>query len=167
MFNSSQPMKVTESDVIQETAVLDHGSSSAKETLIFYAYHHTDNALINGRFFLDHGLHDSADFIFILNGEAPEFSNMIPIKDNIRKFQRDNTCMDMGSYGEIIQANNLLSKRYKKFIFLNASIRGPFLPTWSDSCWSTIFTRTITDGMKVSISKPVRRILLTTCSFKA
>ena len=51
--------------------------------LILYSYFEAKNAQVNLKFFIKHGLHTQADFIFILNGEN-EAENMIPKEPNIR-----------------------------------------------------------------------------------
>lgn len=43
-----------------------------------------------------------------------------------------------------------LWKKYKRFITLNASIRGPFFPVYaSSSCWSDVFLNRVTEKVKV------------------
>ncbi|KAK6500322.1 hypothetical protein TWF481_010666 [Arthrobotrys musiformis] len=132
--------------------------------LILYAYHETQNAHRNAQFFITHGLHAHADFIFILNGEAnPKFVKSIPQADNIQIIQRDNTCFDLGSYAEVLTRNNSkLVKKYNRFILMNASLRGPFLPTWSRECWSDAILSKVTDTNKlVGLTyncRPVRHV---------
>lgn len=131
--------------------------------LILYAYAESENARANLEFFLKKGLHGRADFVFIFNGEAPEAVRLIPTKrSNVRIVQRDNTCYDIGSFGKVLRSqikvggdgNNgkgvPLWHRYKWFITMNASIRGPFLPMWSEECWTDAFLRKVTDDTKVS-----------------
>ncbi|KUI60361.1 hypothetical protein VP1G_07566 [Cytospora mali] len=121
--------------------------------LILYAYSDTPVARDNLRFFLRHGLHAAADFIFILNGmnnvTAQEL--MIPQgASNIRTVLRPNTCYDLGAYGEVLRGDLIsmglgpgrieLYRRYKRFIMLNSSVRGPFLPHWGQgACWTELF----------------------------
>lgn len=119
------------------------------DLLIVYAYSETENAYENAEFFIKHGVHGSAQFIFILNGEAPLLEPILPTGPNIEIFRRNNTCFDMGAYGHLIREKNLMASRFTKFILLNASIRGPFLPTWSRDCWSTAWLGKISDTMKV------------------
>ncbi|KAJ6256495.1 hypothetical protein Dda_8357 [Drechslerella dactyloides] len=120
--------------------------------LVLYAYHETPNARRNALFFIKHGLHGAADFIFILNG-ATNITDALPSAaeaPNIRVIQRNNTCFDMGAYGEVLSANDEeLVKRYHHFILLNASIRGPFMPTWSRECWSDAYLSKLTDKTKL------------------
>jgi hypothetical protein len=120
--------------------------------LILYAYAETPNARTNLEYFVAHGLHAAADFIFLLNGET-DAANLIPKKSNIKVIQRPNECYDIGAYGETLTNGDLYMK-YKRFIMLNASIRGPFLPYWSEQCWSDMFLGRVTDEVKVCRSLP-------------
>lgn len=128
--------------------------SSSKPTdrpLILYAYadSSTGSARTNLEFFLAHALHDAADFVFILNGET-DVEKIIPSKSNIRYVKRPNDCYDLGAYAEVLLAKDLY-KSYKRFITLNASIRGPFIPYWSDACWSDMYLNKVTDEVKVCL----------------
>jgi len=121
--------------------------------LILYAYSETDSARTNLKFFIAHGLHDAADFIFIVNGKSNDTS-LIPRAGNIRVVERKNECYDLGAYAEILTKKDLY-KKYKKFIMLNASIRGPFMPYWAESCWSDRYLNKITDEVKVCFPLPL------------
>lgn len=140
-----------------------HDVGRPDRPLILYAYAESANARSNLQFFLKKGLHGRADFVFILNGEAPEAAKLIPRKlPNVRVVQRSNTCYDIGAFGEVLRSQIRVGggggeergvqlwERYKKFITINASIRGPFLPTWSNECWSDAFLRKLTYETKVS-----------------
>jgi hypothetical protein len=115
--------------------------------LILYAYFETTSSRPNLEFFIDHGLHASADFVFILNGDT-DAPSIIPNATNIHYVRRPNRCYDLGSYAEVLLTDNLY-KRYKRFIMLNSSIRGPFLPYWAEGCWSDMYLRRVTDEVKV------------------
>ncbi|KUJ20010.1 uncharacterized protein LY89DRAFT_695594 [Mollisia scopiformis] len=121
----------------------------SERPLILYAYADSEEgtSLVNLKFFIEHGLHDAADFIFILNGETTAGS-LIPQEDNIRVVQRPNDCYDLGAYAEVLTTNDLY-KGYKRFIMMNASLRGPFMPYWSNACWSDMYLSKITDEVKL------------------
>ena len=73
-------------------------------------------------------------------------------RDNVRYIQRPNTCFDLGAFGEVLRMDEAtIVKKYQKFIMMNSSVRGPFIPVWSKDCWSDIFTRRINDHTKVYI----------------
>lgn len=102
-----------------------------------YTYAESDTARPNFEFFLNKGLHAEADFVFILNGPT-SVRELIPNLDNVRVIERENKCFDLGSMGQVLRQNDLW-KQYKRFITMNASIRGPFLPMYDSSCWTNIF----------------------------
>ncbi|OBT98977.2 hypothetical protein VE01_02358 [Pseudogymnoascus verrucosus] len=158
--------------------------------LITYAYYESPFARANLKFFVDHALHDAADFIFILNGETdadktiifadsdvPEdLRDLIPRRDkkNIFVKKRPNTCFDLGAHNEVLNSvlggegwigkdgpiaepkgmvsagdNMLLRNKYKRYILMNASIRGPFVPRWSTQCWTDSYLNRLTDRIKL------------------
>ncbi|KAK2000039.1 hypothetical protein LX36DRAFT_631320 [Colletotrichum falcatum] len=144
----------TENDGRPATGPTTPQSSSSPPTLkdygrplILYAFAESDVARKNLKFFINQGLHDAADFVFILNGET-SVGTIIPEKKNIRVINRPNTCFDLGAYGEVLRKDDLY-KKYKRFITLNASIRGPFLPHWAQSCWSDLYLGRLTDKVKL------------------
>lgn len=124
-------------------------SSISERPLILYAYTEASrgDARKNLEFFIAHGLHAAADFLFIFNGET-DAQELLPLNPNIRYIKRQNACHDLGAYGEVLLKDDLYIK-YKRFIMLNASIRGPFLPYWSELCWTDMFLKRITDEVKV------------------
>lgn len=47
--------------------------------------------------------------------------------------ERNNTCFDLGTYGVVFNENEEANvKNYKRFVIMNASVRGPFVPAWAD-----------------------------------
>lgn len=139
-------------------------SSRNQRDVLLYAYYETDDARTNLEFFVKHALHQKMDFVFIINGETLTVD--IPNKSNIRIIRRPNTCFDIGSFGEVLRADDdALIDLYDRFILMNASVRGPFLPGWSrtqGTCWSDIFLsrlsgRTKLTGMSANCDKDYRK----------
>jgi hypothetical protein len=125
---------------VQQNSTTDH-------PLILYAFFDTSAARLNLEFFIKHALHDAADFLFVLNGET-NAASLLPKKDNIRFVNRANDCYDLGAFAEILTKNDMYLK-YKRYILMNASIRGPFLPYWSNQCWSDVYLNKLTEKTKV------------------
>ncbi|CAD0097090.1 unnamed protein product, partial [Aureobasidium mustum] len=124
-----------------------YSSAGGATDLILYTYHETSEALKNLNFFLKHALHNKADFIFIMNGE---YTINIPDLPNVKVIDRPNTCYDLGAYGEVLRANDsLLATKYSRFIMINASLRGPFLPSWANNCWSDTYLSKLSDRVKL------------------
>ncbi|KAK7908290.1 hypothetical protein PG985_015593 [Apiospora marii] len=145
----------TKSATAKASATPLHASSSPSQQqetvsdrpLISYAYAESESGRANFKYFLSQGLHGAADFVFIINGET-DAADLIPHKPNIRVVRRNNTCFDLGAHGEVLRENDLW-KKYKRFITLNASIRGPFVPRWSRSCWSDVYLGRVTEKVKL------------------
>ncbi|KAK0127130.1 hypothetical protein ONS96_006687 [Cadophora gregata f. sp. sojae] len=121
--------------------------------LVTYVYTESDYARANLQFFVSHGLHAAADFVFILNGPT-NADEMIPSdKSNIKIIKRSNTCYDLGSHREVLTARKRGGKAlrdiYKRFILMNASIRGPFVPHWSKECWTEAYLGKLNDQVKL------------------
>ncbi|OBT50285.1 hypothetical protein VE04_08726, partial [Pseudogymnoascus sp. 24MN13] len=146
--------------------------------LITYAYYESPFARANLKFFVDHALHDAADFIFILNGETdadktiifadsdvPEdLRDLIPRRDKKNIFVLNSVLGGEGWIGKdgpiaepkgMVSAgdNMLLRNKYKRYILMNASIRGPFVPRWSTQCWTDSYLNRLTDRIKVMLTK--------------
>ncbi|CZT01001.1 uncharacterized protein RAG0_08844 [Rhynchosporium agropyri] len=119
--------------------------------LVTYVYVESDYARINLKFFIDHGLHAAADFVFILNGETDVGSLIPQDQANIKIIRRQNTCYDLGSHWEVLNARNrggkALRDTYKRFILMNASVRGPFIPHWSRECWTSAYLGKLNDKL--------------------
>ncbi|CZR55863.1 uncharacterized protein PAC_05751 [Phialocephala subalpina] len=148
LFHSSLPVVSHPSTSINAlTSLISPAEPDFHSTLITYVYSESGEALENLLFFLDHGLHAKADFIFIFNGETND-TRKIPKKPNIKIVQRNNTCYDLGAHAEVLTKDDLWL-RYKKFIIMNASVRGPFIPHWAEACWSDKLLNKITNDVKL------------------
>ncbi|EHK96794.1 hypothetical protein M7I_7502 [Glarea lozoyensis 74030] len=80
---------------------------------------------------------------------APNFAeDRLPKADNIKFVKRANDCYDLGAFAEVLTKNDLY-KRYNRFITMNASIRGPFLPYYATGCWSDMYLSRLTEKNKL------------------
>ncbi|KAI0851002.1 hypothetical protein F5Y00DRAFT_268057 [Daldinia vernicosa] len=127
--------------------LVEHPIVDSTRPLVTYAYTESPTTRENLLFFVEYGLHDSADFIFILNGPT-NAANLIPRSANIQVISRPNECFDLGAHGEVLRKNGLW-KKYSRFILLNSGIRGPFVPYWSRSCWSDAFLNRVANDVKL------------------
>ena len=162
-------------------------STAVATPLILYAYSPASWALPNLQFFLKHGIHASATFIFVINGafvagndlnqSSPTFENstesgildvlgvLEPYAEkyeNIKIWKRPNTCYDLGAYAEVLKTNSsALARSHERFILINASVRGPFVPFWSQECWSDAYLRLIETSTAANATKPVKLVGMT------
>lgn len=122
----------------------------SQRPLIIYAYAESNFARANLQYFVQNGLYAGADFLFIINGNATLDLLLPESLPNVKIVRRGNECFDMGGIGQVLNSNNReLVKKYSKFILMNASVRGPFLPTWAEGCWTDKFFNQLSDEVKL------------------
>ena len=115
--------------------------------LVLYSFFETTEATKNFRFFMRHALHSKADFIIMVNGESTIDLTALNGLPNVQVVKRENRCFDLGGFHEILNADAALLARYKRYIFMNASLRGPFFPPWAqDTCWSDAYFDKLQDS---------------------
>ena len=111
--------------------------------LVLFAYHETSLARDNLHHFVTRGLlpPTQGEHVFVLNGphsrEAGAFA-----AGNVAVVERANDCFDFGAWGvgldEAVGAFGP-RERYTHFFFLNASVRGPYLPLFEARPWWVVF----------------------------
>ena len=113
--------------------------------LIIYAYYEKNIIYKNNiEFFLQHGIYDECDYIFVINGFH---SVTFPIKSNIIIIERENLDYDFGAYSNALKISNI--SNYDYFIFLNTSVRGPFIPKYISIKWYQPFINMIKNDIKL------------------
>jgi lipopolysaccharide biosynthesis protein len=115
--------------------------------LVIYAYYEKDNIYKNNlEYFLRKGLDNNCDYIFAINGHC---SVQIPDMSNIKIIHRSNDGYDFGAYDDALMTINI--HNYAYFIFLNTSVRGPFLPPYISLSmkWYEPFINLIKNNVKL------------------
>lgn len=118
------------------------------KTLITFVYFENDYSKINLDFFLKLGLTNSPEhhFNFVIN--SPICGEKIPTQDNISIIKGHNEGYDFGGYNQSLENVNL--EEFDRFIFINDTCRGPFLPDYLPSeAWVNIVGSLITDEIKL------------------
>ena len=125
-------------------------------TLVIYVYGKTHvSAEKNLVFFIQHAVRhsDHADYYFILqqiDKTSFDETKLPVLPPNAHYIQHENKCFDIGTVGWFLSSGMIDRTRYKYFIFLNSSVRGPFIVSYYESTtWYTIFTRRLNDHIKL------------------
>lgn len=145
-----------------------------RKTAIVYVYHKHDR---NVEFFFQHGLYNAnADYFIVENHPEWVDNELVTKKEFVNpnldrvfgddtdtvnwttklsdnsywKIDRPNICNDFGAYSQAIQSMSI--DDYDFFVFVNSSMRGPFLPQFVQrpngmSVWSQCFTNLLTDDV--------------------
>ena len=84
----------------------------------------------------------SVDFYIIISGDA---RLDLPKVDNLYYFYAENINLDYGGYAQILSSGAVDVNKYEKFIFVNSSVRGPYLPAYCSQSWISPFLDPLED----------------------
>jgi hypothetical protein len=125
-------------------------------TLVVYVYAKTHElAEQNLAFFIRTAVRNShdADYYFILqqiNNISIDEKKLLILPSNAHYIQHENKCYDIGTIGWFLSTGIIDITKYQYFIFLNSSVRGPFIVSYYDNpLWYTIFTRRLNNDIKL------------------
>lgn len=124
--------------------------NSLTKIVVIYAYHCKANStreIENLRFLLNHGNMSAVSMILVSNGS--DIPNFVP--QSIYTLKRENKGYDFEAWYHGLQLARTIRK-FDKFVFLNSSCKGPYLPRWfgvSNMHWTECFTRLIDDKTKL------------------
>lgn len=117
-----------------------------QQILVLYHYFEKDQSYINNfAHFLRFGYDSTLNYLVIIAGEC---SLDLPSLDNIQYFFTENKNFDYGGYCTAIK-NLGLWQQYDFYLFINSSVRGPFLPTYCKHDWAKLFIEQFTDGVGI------------------
>jgi hypothetical protein len=113
------------------------------KTLVLYATHvynrrvqmFIDNAIFND---------ENVDFLIVINNKEL----VLPVPDYVKVINRENRGTDFGAWSEGIFYNDNF-KKYDRFIFVNSSIVGPYLPADFKGKWTDLFLSGLTENIKL------------------
>ena len=98
---------------------------------IYAYYEKNEQYKKNLNFFLSNGgILDYVDYYIVINGN---YTIEIPKYDNVKVIERENIGYDFGAWGHIL--NNYINNSYDYYIFINSSVRGPYIPKNSINNW--------------------------------
>jgi hypothetical protein len=78
--------------------------------------------------------HFIATLLCCINSSALQEIDLPPLPANARYLFHANECYDWGTFGWAIMAQHVELAKYKSFIFMNSSVRGPYLPAYLKVC---------------------------------
>jgi len=139
------------------------------KTLVLYVYHIYNDRVshfLNNAIFKD----ESVDFIVISNipddtiptnlsddwvihtyvDTKIDLSCNLPdgLPDYVKFFPRKNVGYDFGGWSDAILTNDLY-KQYDRFIFVNSSVMGPFIPSYYQGKWTDIYLNGLQGNIKL------------------
>jgi hypothetical protein len=156
------------------------GILAIQPTLVIYVYSNSDpEYLKNLEFFIREAIkpNDGCDYVIVLQQNAPEdllwpsnsllnataaattaYENFPLLPPNARFLLHPNECYDLGTVGWVLQTQIKNISKYKYFIWLNSSVRGPFLPPFLRNTFH--WTRPFTSKLASSLTKKAGQVKL-------
>jgi hypothetical protein len=124
--------------------------------LCVYAYYEKSQEYINNFiFFLQNGIYTDMEYIIVINGKCSiDIDAYIKENKNLKLtvLKRENIGYDFGAYYDALIKMDVLNNPYNYYIFLNTSVRGPFLKYnsgFDSTNWYKMFTNMIIDDVKL------------------
>jgi lipopolysaccharide biosynthesis protein len=120
-------------------------SFSSKKILVLYVFHDKNERVdqfLTQNIFYD----ENIDFLIISNNTHTNFS--LPDYPNVSFIKRPNVGYDFGGWSEGILTNNRY-KNYDYFLFLNSSIKGPYLETTNKKEYVYKFIRPLNNDTRL------------------
>jgi len=113
------------------------------KVLVLYVFH-VHNTRV--KHFIDNCIFydDAVDFMVISNDKK----NLLNVPDYVKTLFRDNIGYDFGGWSDALLTNNLY-ENYEKFIFVNSSVIGPFIPSYSKMKWTDIYINGLQNNVKL------------------
>ena len=110
------------------------------KTLVLYVFHEYNKRV---KHFLHHCLFKDKNTDFMIISNNKEYTLQIP---NVMSLVRNNVGYDFGGWSEALLTHQLYRK-YDKFIFVNSSVMGPYLPSYYKGKWTDIYL----DGLQGNV----------------
>ena len=108
----------------------------SSSTVVVYHYFERDLTYKNNLiYFLSVGILKEVDYFILISGDC---TVALPDLPNVSYIKTENWNNDFGGYIKFFQVAPI--DNYEFFVFINSSVRGPFLPSYSDSHWVNAFT---------------------------
>ena len=109
---------------------------------VFHEYNHRVEHFFKNSIFYD----EEVDFMIISNNRDNIFE--VPAYTNVFKMLRDNVGYDFGGWSDAL-LNDQLYLKYEYFIFVNSSVIGPFIPSYYQEKWTTIYINGLQENIKL------------------
>jgi hypothetical protein len=116
---------------------------STKNLVIYHYFEKDASYRDNLLHFLLFGVLPELDYIFVMSGNH---SVQLPELPNLRYCFTEPKKSDFGGYAQLINEDLNLDS-YANILFINSSVRGPFIPTYHQQAWYAAFLEQMQDDI--------------------
>ena len=114
---------------------MKHLLKSDRLAVIYHYFEVDDEYRDNFLFFLNTGINNEAKYFIYISGTC---SVNLPVLPNVEVIYINNKNFDFGAQCEFSKRNDCLD--YDAYIFINSSMRGPFMPEYHIKAWQSVYT---------------------------
>lgn len=118
-----------------------------RKAVFFHFFEHTNKYRENLIYFLSTAYREELDFYIIISGTH---SVSLPNIPNINYINTENKNNDYGGYSYALSEIKDKINKYSHFIFINSSVRGPFLTPQNTECWTNLFCNQMNDEIHLA-----------------
>jgi len=108
--------------------------SNGQTAVIFHYYEKDETYRDNFIFFLARAWRPNLHFFILISGD---YDVDLPVRSNIQYVHTPNFGQDFGSYATLTESGIL--DEFSRLVFVNCSVRGPFLPNYFNGDWTAPF----------------------------
>ena len=127
-----------------------------KSVVFYHFFDLNDKYLENLIYFISTGWNNQSDFYIV--DASNKNSPILPPLENLKLIKTKNLNLDYGGYCQAIEALGKKIDKYDELIFINSSVRGPFLKEktlhWQSQFTSKINNETCLVGSSINILNP-------------
>jgi len=128
-------------------------SNETFKVLVIYVFANTHSlSLSNLEFFIRVAVMKSSNVDYYIIIQKLNMNNItLPVLPSYAHYiQHENKCFDLGTIGWFLSNGNINKDKYKYFIFLNSSVRGPYLVSYYQlKQWYSVFTNRLNEYVKL------------------
>jgi hypothetical protein len=131
-------------------------SNESFKVLVIYVFANTHSlSLANLQYFIRVAVMKSTNVNYYII--LQQFNNLTSIKSSLPSLpsyahyiEHENKCFDLGTIGWFLSNGTINKDQYKYFIFLNSSVRGPYLVSYYQlKEWYSVFTNRLNNYIKL------------------
>ena len=134
--------------IIEYTNILTNAPQKSihNNTLVLYVFHKYNERV---EYFIKNALFQDSnvDFVFMCNDPTFDISSKVP--SYVTTFNRKNKGFDFGAWSDLLIKYKYAYKHYNTYIFVNSSVKGPFMNNYIGEKWTDILKNGLSDDIQL------------------
>lgn len=116
------------------------------KTLVLYIFHDYNECV---EYFINNAIFESSNVDFIVMCNNPSFDIKSKVPSFVKTFNRENEGYDFGGWSDLLLQYNYAYKPYDTYIFVNSSVKGPFMKNHPNKKWTDVFENGLDENISL------------------